>query len=154
VRTDYPELFAVISTLYGAADSTHFNLPDLRGVGVRGWDHGRGVDLGAASRVTPTATWAGSDKTGATAADGDHVGTEQNDQMQGHYHKMIRANGTEIYVLDTKDLSASGSSAFRTSDGTSNNAVGDAKTDGTNGTPRTGSETRSRNVAMMYIIKQ
>lgn len=30
LRTDYPDLFAVISTTYGAADSTHFNLPDLR----------------------------------------------------------------------------------------------------------------------------
>lgn len=29
-RSDYPELFAVIGTTYGAADGTHFNLPDLR----------------------------------------------------------------------------------------------------------------------------
>lgn len=31
VRTAYPDLFAVIGTLYGSADSTHFNVPDLRG---------------------------------------------------------------------------------------------------------------------------
>jgi len=30
LRTDYPDLFNVISTVYGAADGTHFNLPDLR----------------------------------------------------------------------------------------------------------------------------
>ena len=29
LRSDYPELFAVISTRYGAADGTHFNIPDL-----------------------------------------------------------------------------------------------------------------------------
>jgi len=32
VRADYPDLFAVIGTTYGAADGSHFNLPDLRGV--------------------------------------------------------------------------------------------------------------------------
>ena len=31
LRTDYPDLFTVIGTVYGAADGTHFNLPDLRG---------------------------------------------------------------------------------------------------------------------------
>lgn len=30
LRADYPDLFAVIGTTYGAADGTHFNLPDLR----------------------------------------------------------------------------------------------------------------------------
>lgn len=30
LRTTYPLLFAVIGTVYGAADSTHFTLPDLR----------------------------------------------------------------------------------------------------------------------------
>jgi microcystin-dependent protein len=31
LRGDYPDLFTVIGTAYGAADSTHFNIPDLRG---------------------------------------------------------------------------------------------------------------------------
>ena len=30
LRTDYPELFAVIGTSFGSVDSTHFNIPDLR----------------------------------------------------------------------------------------------------------------------------
>jgi microcystin-dependent protein len=30
LRTDYPDLFAVIGTIYGAADGSHFSLPDLR----------------------------------------------------------------------------------------------------------------------------
>lgn len=35
VRADYPDLFAVIGTSYGAADGTHFNLPNLQSrVGV------------------------------------------------------------------------------------------------------------------------
>ncbi|WP_343561757.1 phage tail protein [Kiloniella sp. b19] len=48
-RTDYAGLFAVIGTVYGSGDgSTTFNLPDLRGEFVRGWDNGRGVDAGRA----------------------------------------------------------------------------------------------------------
>lgn len=46
-RTAYSDLFAVIGTTFGAGDGvTTFNLPDLRGEFVRGWDDGRGVDTG------------------------------------------------------------------------------------------------------------
>jgi microcystin-dependent protein len=46
-RTSYATLFGLISTNYGAGDgSTTFNLPDLRGEFIRGWDNGRGVDSG------------------------------------------------------------------------------------------------------------
>ena len=45
--TAYAALFAAIGTTYGAGDgSTTFNLPDLRGEFVRGWDDGRGIDRG------------------------------------------------------------------------------------------------------------
>ena len=48
-RTDYAELFAVIGTTAGAGDgSTTFNVPDLRGVFIRGLDNGRGLDPGRA----------------------------------------------------------------------------------------------------------
>lgn len=46
-RTTYAALFAAISTTFGTGDgSTTFNLPDLRGEFVRGWDDSRGVDSG------------------------------------------------------------------------------------------------------------
>ena len=46
-RTTYAELFSAIGALYGVGDgSTTFNVPDLRGEFIRGWDNGRGVDLG------------------------------------------------------------------------------------------------------------
>ena len=48
-RTAYAALFAAIGTTYGAGDgSTTFNLPDLRGEFIRGWDDGRGIDRGRA----------------------------------------------------------------------------------------------------------
>jgi len=48
-RTEYADLFATIGTLWGHGDEvTTFNLPDLRGEFVRGFDNGRGVDDGRA----------------------------------------------------------------------------------------------------------
>jgi phage-related tail fiber protein len=46
-RTTYSDLYAVIGTYYGGGNgSTTFNLPDLRGEFLRGWDDGRGVNSG------------------------------------------------------------------------------------------------------------
>lgn len=46
-RTTYANLFAAIGFTYGQGDGkTTFNLPDLRSEFVRGWDDGRGVDIG------------------------------------------------------------------------------------------------------------
>lgn len=48
-RVTYAKLFEALGTLYGAGDgSTTFNLPDLRGEFLRGWDNGRGADSGRA----------------------------------------------------------------------------------------------------------
>ena len=48
-RTQYPALFAAIGTTFGAGNGkTTFNLPDLRGEFVRGWDGGRDIDPGRA----------------------------------------------------------------------------------------------------------
>jgi microcystin-dependent protein len=46
-RTTYARLFAKIGTTYGIGDgSTTFNVPDIRGEFVRGWDDSRGIDSG------------------------------------------------------------------------------------------------------------
>lgn len=46
-RATYAALFTAIGTTFGAGDgSTTFNVPDLRGEFVRGWDDGRGLDTG------------------------------------------------------------------------------------------------------------
>lgn len=48
-RTTYSALFAAIGTTFGVGDgSTTFNVPDLRGEFVRGWDDSRGIDTGRA----------------------------------------------------------------------------------------------------------
>lgn len=46
-RTTYARLFAAIGTRYGAGNGTStFNLPEARGEFLRGWDGGRGIDVG------------------------------------------------------------------------------------------------------------
>lgn len=56
-RTAYATLFAAIGTTFGAGDgSTTFQLPDLRGEFVRGWDDARGIDAGRG-----IGTWQASD---------------------------------------------------------------------------------------------
>lgn len=56
LRADYPDLFNVIGTVYGAVDGTHFSLPDLRnrvpmGVGT----NALGTTLGSATHTLTTA---------------------------------------------------------------------------------------------------
>ncbi|WP_274571545.1 phage tail protein [Neisseria leonii] len=70
-RTVFADLYRAIGTRYGAGDGrTTFNLPDLRGEFIRGWDAGRGADGGRGigtwqdfsieniTGVIPTASWA------------------------------------------------------------------------------------------------
>ena len=69
-RSTYSALFAVVGTTFGSGDgSTTFNLPDLRGEFIRGWDNGRDVDSGRA------------------------FGSTQSDQNKAHTHSITtRAN--------------------------------------------------------------
>ncbi len=48
-RTTYKRLFDNIGTTFGIGNgTTTFNIPDLRGEFIRGWDNGRGIDAGRA----------------------------------------------------------------------------------------------------------
>ena len=67
-RTAYSALFTAIGTTFGTGDgSTTFNVPDLRGEFMRGWDDARGID---ASRV---------------------FGSAQADELKSHTHSYSRA---------------------------------------------------------------
>lgn len=72
-RTVYADLFAAIGTTFGTGDGVNtFNVPDLRGEFLRGFDDGRGID---ASRVF--GSW-----------------QEQAIQQHDHYIKNIAGNDT------------------------------------------------------------
>lgn len=79
-RTTYAALFAAIGTAFGVGDgSTTFNLPDLRGEFMRGWDDGRGVDsgrtLGSAQAATSIRAIAMHGAGDESTASGAHIGT-------------------------------------------------------------------------------
>lgn len=49
LRATYPALFTAIGTTFGAADGTHFNVPDMRGRTTVGLDNMGGSDAGRLS---------------------------------------------------------------------------------------------------------
>jgi len=128
-RTTYAALFAAIGTTYGTGDgSTTFNLPDLRGEFVRGLDDGRGVDSGR------------------------NLGSAQADAFQGHWHGIENETNGQA---GNDGGGGTGSGNVRI-DGGPNTPYPYATyttSDGVNGTPRTASETRPRNIALLYCIK-
>ena len=69
-RSTYSALFTAIGTTFGAGNgSSTFNVPDLRGEFIRGWDNSRGVDSGRA------------------------FGSAQADQLKQHTHTVFTGSG-------------------------------------------------------------
>jgi microcystin-dependent protein len=135
----YDKLFAAIGNTWGAADASHFNIPNLLGYFLRGWSHGSGVDPDAASRVP-----GGS---GSTAS-GDAVGSYQQDAFQGHLHtEQVAGSSTTSPVLQPRSTTTFGDSNVSAATTTS------PVDDGTNGSPRTSLESRPKNAYVIYIIK-
>lgn len=81
LRSDYPNLFARIGTTFGAADASHFSLPDYRGRVAAGRDDMGGV---AAGRVTTAG--AGIDGKTLGSAGGAETHTLTAAQMPTHTH--------------------------------------------------------------------
>ena len=129
-RTTYAALFTAISTTFGVGDgSTTFNVPDIRGIFVRG----------AGTHGTLT-------NANGTAFTGT-LGAQQNDKMQGHAHSgtFPQVNGSHVNDAGTGTLYGTGS--------TNSASIGNPSADGSNGTPRTGTETNPANISLTYIIK-
>jgi|APGre2960657404_1045060.scaffolds.fasta_scaffold24594_3 microcystin-dependent protein len=135
-RTTYAKLFAVIGTTYGVGDgSTTFNLPDLRGEFIRGWDDARAVDSGRT------------------------FGTAQTDALQNITGSVWAqtSGGPDKNILHSAAGAFSGFSQ-------GNSIASSVATYGTNDrfsginfnaslVVRTSTETRSRNIALLACIK-
>jgi microcystin-dependent protein len=134
-------LFNVISYNWGKPNNVNpniFNLPDLRGLFLRGVDLGSGKD--------PNANGRNPIKTGGIGT-ADKVGSYQDDAFQGHRHNVQ----TNFSRGGQPDNASSGNNRNGFYSGFIN--ILDPISDGTNGNPRTTSETRPKNAYVNYIIK-
>lgn len=128
LRSAQPSLFTAISTAYGAADGTHFNVPDLRGQFLRGVTGASANDPDASSRTAMN--------TGGAV--GNNVGSVQADQIKSHAHA---TQGAE------PGAGASGASTKMVI----SDPTGTSPTNTTGSTG--GSETRPINAYVQYLIK-
>ncbi|MDT0499717.1 MULTISPECIES: phage tail protein [unclassified Halomonas] len=86
-RSVYSELFAAIGTSYGEGDGfTTFNLPDLRGEFLRGWDDGRGIDGGRALGSSQTDDNKSHDHSASSSRDGSHSHSGSANGAGAHSH--------------------------------------------------------------------
>tara|TARA_R100000808_G_scaffold25075_1_gene61359 strand:+ start:784 stop:1380 length:597 start_codon:yes stop_codon:yes gene_type:complete len=131
----YDALFDVIGTTWGSGNgSSTFNLPDLRGAFLRG-----------------TGSHGTSNMADGNDFAGQALGAFENDQMQGHWHQP---------AVDNSGI-GSGLVGFakgtnfddNTTSNSTNQNIKSPITDGTNGTPRVGDETRPFNAGVNYCIK-
>lgn len=129
-RTVYADLFAAIGTVFGAGNgSTTFNLPDLRGEFIRGFDNGRGIDSGRG------------------------MGTSQDQAIKTHQHWTGLGTNDSARFHDYSNTT--GLSAYGTT--YAENRISSDSLSGTGGqaitSPEGEAETRPRNIAMLFCIK-
>lgn len=142
-RTAYAALFASVGTTFGVGDgATTFNLPDLRGEFLRGFDDGRGVDVGRT------------------------LGTFQDHGLQKHIHELPTGSGSpgsdgfwgvnDMYWMQSNFAQGfNGTPANQTFAFTADSSAGIAAGYSTLGMTRGnfGHETRPRNLALLACIK-
>ncbi|VVM80754.1 hypothetical protein PS682_02321 [Pseudomonas fluorescens] len=130
----YPDLATFLGGAFNKGDegAGNFRLPESRGEFLRGWDHGRGVDAGRA------------------------IGSMQLDSLQGFRMESMRSKASTSWGNDDGGAGdpAYGPPMGSVTPGTRpRNLTGAFVSDGVNGVPRVGSETRPRSLAVMWCIK-
>lgn len=135
-NAQYADLFAVLGTSWGAPDADTFNVPDLRGMFLRG--------VAGDADTDPDKDTRSASKDGGNT--GNDVGSKQEDAFQGHWHQLFGHTNDSHWWN-------SGQHSLINSSYNINNHVRDPISNGVNGDPRTSSETRPKNVYVYYIIK-
>ena len=133
-RSTYASLFSAISTTWGVGDgSSTFNLPDLRGQFVRGWDNSAGVDSGRSFASSQT---------------------DQNKQHThsvtdpGHQHNTSVTNSALFPATGAQNINFGGAGTYPATTFTMSDA-----TTGISLVNQGGTEVRVKNYALMYVIK-
>ena len=150
-RSTYASLFAAISTTWGSGDgSSTFNLPDLRGQFVRGWDNSAGVDSG---------------RSFASSQSDQNKSHNHSITDSGHFHHAFRSGNAgerqHNSNLSSSNFPSSGTGAGNLNEAynivskTSEANVGKTsnETTGISISNDGGTEVRVKNYALMYVIK-
>ncbi len=179
-RTTYAALFSVIDTTFGAGNgTTTFQLPDLRGQFIRGWDDGRGLDAGRVFGTDQAQAYLAHSHTLTT--DGAHTHTASSNSTGAHTHTLdINSAGAHDHTYSRRDAesnnadtgsirdSAGGTTTADTSSAGNHTHSGTALSAGNHSHTITvnsggshthtvgssgGTETRPTNVALLICIK-
>ena len=138
-RSDWPELAPVIGNLWGSPSIDKINLPDARGVFLRGWQEKRNIggDPDAGSRIRPP---------GAPVDPSlglNQVGTFQPDDFLKHHHPVQNVSvGPNAQFNDNRE-NVHATDRY--------GMIGIAQSDDVTG-GGLGNETRPRNIAVLYCI--
>ncbi|WP_238340590.1 phage tail protein, partial [Pseudomonas kairouanensis] len=134
--TVYPDLAAFLGGAFNKGDegAGSFRLPETRGEFLRGWDHGRGVDAGRG------------------------VGSYQSDTLQNIVGNVAADPAAAYQFLGEGNLTATGAFGvtYRTASGINDAStvqMGASLNFDASRSVRTSTETRGRNLAVMWCIK-
>ena len=157
-RTTYSALFALIGEYYGAGNgSTTFNLPDLRGEFIRGFDNGRGVDSGRSIGTLQTADnnshSHGYTNTGITVSGANHNHQIRKIELGQNNQGTVGRVGVTLGSGQAYQIGyANHDFALETNVVKNSNNLSMTGNVGITISPA-GSQARPRNIALMYIIK-
>lgn len=144
-KADKPDLFNAIGWRWGEGSNPDmFKLPDLRGVFLRGVNNDRNDEFADPDLETRNPVGDG---------EKDDVGSYQIDAFQGHWHSNKYSSDHMGYGTSGSGFKSNFSNAYQDNITISVVFIVDPITDGTHGTPRTSSESRSKNAYVNYIIK-
>jgi microcystin-dependent protein len=159
-----PNLFSVIGTTYGAGDGlTNFAVPDLRGMFVRGFDNGRGIDPLRAFGTQQAYGIQSHNHNGTTGGESAHThsfngttGVDSPDHTHTYIRLSISNTGSDApdgtgksWPETTPQTSGASTRHTHTFAGTTASGTSHTHSISSEGI----AETRPVNVAMNYIIK-
>lgn len=129
-KVDYPNLFSVIGTAWGGSGTPFFNLPDLRGMFLRGVSGDTDRDPEKEDRFSAQET------SGNPGYKGNNVGSWQSDSVGRHKHGLSQY-GVIGYAPNTDKVFSSGNGGHHLYETSEND----------------GKESRPINTYVYYIIK-
>lgn len=134
---EYAPLFGVIGTQFGYEDGSHFNVPDLRGMFLRGQNGTRNDAWSDPDRDQRIAS-------GLNGSTGNNVGSAQTDELRDHAHENLIVSLNQVVAVG----STAGAGSVYSQGGTPPPGYSIMSVSGG------GNETRPQNVYVNYIIKK